>query len=101
MGIRLCEQSEFDKMQIPFLFVWGNPFAQIGLATIGVCVFIASASVGAFFTFKEILCMKKKLISTVLCLVIILSFGCTVFANENVTVKYQYPKRHLMTETPF
>lgn len=31
--------------------------------------------------------MKKKLISTVLCLVIILSFGCTVFANENVTVK--------------
>lgn len=58
-----------------------------GLATIGVCVFIASASVGAFFTFKEILCMKKKLISTVLCLVIILSFGRTVFANENVTVK--------------
>lgn len=45
--------------------------------------------------------MKKKLISTVLCLVIILSFGRTVFANENVTVKYQYPKRHLMTETPF
>lgn len=72
-----------------------------GLATIGVCVFIASASVGAFFTFKEILCMKKKLISTVLCLVIILSFGCTVFANENVTVKYQYSKRHLTIETPF
>lgn len=40
LGIRLCEQSEFDKMQIPFLFVWGDPFAQIGLATIGVCVFV-------------------------------------------------------------
>jgi len=34
------EWNEFDKMQIPFLFVWEYPFVQIGLATIGVCVFV-------------------------------------------------------------
>ena len=88
------------KMQI--LLCIGKALAiSVSLATIGVCVFCASASVGAFFTFKEILCMKKKLILTVLCLVIILSLGCTVFANENVTVKYQYSKKHLTIETPF
>lgn len=44
------------KMQIPFLFVWGNSFVQIGLATIGVCVFCAVTSVAALFYAREGYC---------------------------------------------
>ena len=37
------------KMQISILWVRGFSFCGVGLATIGVCVFCASASVGALF----------------------------------------------------
>ena len=37
------------KMQIPFMRVFSMIMHKISLATIGVCVFYASASVGAFF----------------------------------------------------
>ena len=40
---------EFDKMQIPTQRIQKNPFCIISLATIGVCVFGATASVVALF----------------------------------------------------
>ena len=77
-------------MQIPFIGVCLYLMLyKSGLATIGVCVFDASASVGAFFIIylREVFSMKKKLVSMVLCLVMFLSLSTVTFANENITVK--------------
>ena len=58
-------------------------FKLIGLATIGVCVFYASASVDAFFNFGRIL-MKKSVVSVIVGIIvtIVFSFGIIVSAED-------------------
>ena len=52
LGAHYVNRLNLQKMQIPFLFTWGNSFVRIGLATIGVCVFYAAASVAAFLKYE-------------------------------------------------
>ncbi len=71
-------------MQIPLCFyVAMSDMHNFSLATIGVCVFYASASVGAFFILEEK--KMKKTLSIILSILMVISvmplYSITTFAD--------------------
>ena len=79
------------KTQIPLSRMYRNVLilCKVSLATIGVCVFYASAPAGAFFNFTEEKKMKKRILSFITMLTLSSNFF-TISAYANSTWKDSY-----------